>query len=156
MISLDEMRTMPEFARLRRAVIVAAVIWLAVIAAAVFSLSLMSENERRLSDSERILNAATTIKSYPQRGAVSGAEPLTAVSAIIDKAGLQSKVSQLSSSPTGLVLQANRLYPGELGTLVDEMQKNRLNINTAEIRVLSSQRDGRLLNVSITIEGERE
>ena len=84
----------------------------------------------------------------------SAEEPLTAVSAILDKTGLQGKVAQLSSSPAGLALQVNRLYPDEFESLVEELRGSGLTVKTAEARLLEARRDGRLLNVSLTIEGE--
>ena len=83
-------------------------------------------------------------------------EPLTAVSAILDKTGLQAKVAQLSSSPAGLALQVNRLYPDEFESLADEIRKSGLTVKTAEVRLLEARRDGRLLNAALTIEGETE
>lgn len=154
MISFDELRAMPEAKRLRRVTLVAAAIWLAALLSLSAALSAMRENEDRLGDAERILNAAITVKSYPQQGAVSGKEPLSAVSEIIDKLGLQSKVNQLASSPAGLVLQVNRLYHEELGKLVEDIQRNGLSVKTAELRSLAGQKDGRLINVTLTIEGE--
>jgi len=116
----------------------------------------MRENEDRLNDAERVLNAAITVKSYPQQGTVFGKEPLSAVSEIIDKLGLQGKVNQLASSPTGLVLQVNRLYHEELGKLVEDIQRNGLSVKTAELRLMTGQKDGRLINVTLTIEGEAQ
>ncbi|MFR5880159.1 MAG: hypothetical protein ACLUEQ_04770 [Cloacibacillus evryensis] len=63
-------------------------------------------------------------------------------------------VNQLASSPTGLVLQVNRLYHEELGKLVEDIQRNGLSVKTAELRLMTGQKDGRLINVTLTIEGE--
>ena len=130
MISFDELRAMPEAKRLRRVTLVAAAIWLAALLSLSAALSAMRENEDRLGDAERILNAAITVKSYPQQ------------------------VNQLASSPAGLVLQVNRLYHEELGKLVEDIQRNGLSVKTAELRSLAGQKDGRLINVTLTIEGE--
>ncbi|WP_302806865.1 type II secretion system protein GspM [Cloacibacillus porcorum] len=154
MLSLEELRAMPGAKRLQRVALITVMIWLAALLVFSAALSAMSENEDRLSDAEKILNAAITVKAYPQQGAVSGKEPLSAVSEIIDKLGLQSKVNQLSSSPSGLVLQINRLYHEELGKLVEDIQRNGLSVKTAELRSLTGQKDGRLINVTLTIVGE--
>ncbi|EHL63821.1 type II secretion system protein GspM [Cloacibacillus evryensis] len=156
MISIEELRAMPDAKRLQRGLLAAALIWLAALAAFSFALSAMRENEDRLNDAERVLNAAITVKSYPQQGTVFGKEPLSAVSEIIDKLGLQGKVNQLASSPTGLVLQVNRLYHEELGKLVEDIQRNGLSVKTAELRLMTGQKDGRLINVTLTIEGEAQ
>ena len=103
-----------------------------------------------------MLRGASELRSYPERSVVSAEEPLTAVSAILDKTGLQAKVAQLSSSPAGLALQVNRLYPDEFESLADEIRKSGLTVKTAEVRLLEARRDGRLLNAALTIEGETE
>ena len=146
---IEELRAMPDAKRLQRGLLAAALIWLAALAAFSFALSAMRENEDRLNDAERVLNAAITVKSYPQQGTVFGKEPLSAVSEIIDKLGLQGKVNQLASSPTGLVLQVNRLYHEELGKLVEDIQRNGLSVKTAELRLMTGQKDGRLINVCL-------
>ena len=113
-------------------------------------------NEARLREAELVLRGASELRSYPERSVVSAEEPLTAVSAILDKTGLQAKVAQLSSSPAGLALQVNRLYPDEFESLADEIRKSGLTVKTAEVRLLEARRDGRLLNAALTIEGETE
>ena len=65
-------------------------------------------------------------------------------------------MNQLASSPTGLVLQVNRLYHEELGKLVEDIQRNGLSVKTAELRLMTGQKDGRLINVTLTIEGEAQ
>lgn len=156
MIDLERIKAAPEFSRLRRAVLTTLMIWLMAAVVVSYALSYMRDNEDRLSDAEKILNGAIVLKSYPKHGAVSAMEPLTAVSAIIDKAGVHDRIAQLASSAAGLVVQANRLYPAEFEDLVEGIRENGLVIKTAEVRVLSSNKDGRLLNVTITIEGDRE
>ena len=76
MLSLEELRAMPGAKRLQRAALITVMIWLAALLAFSAALSAMSENEDRLGDAEKILNAAITVKSYPQQGAVSGKEPV--------------------------------------------------------------------------------
>ena len=152
----DEIRDLPETKRLLRSAAITAALWLAALIVFFLALSALSSNEERFSEATRVLNAAVEIKSYPEQGAASGREPLSAVTAILDKQGLQSRVSQLSSSPAGLLLQVNRLYPEELSRLVEELHKNGLTAKTAEIRTLTGKQDGRLINLSITREGEEK
>lgn len=155
-LNLDEIRGAPEFARLRRSVLITAAVWLAFAVAFVSALSAKGENASRLREAEQVLRAASELRSYPERSVVSAEEPLTAVSAILDKTGLQPKVAQLSSSPAGLALQVNRLYPDEFQSLAAEIRGNGLTVKTAEVRALEARRDGRLLNVTLTIEGEAQ
>ena len=153
---LDEIKSSPEFPRLRRIALAALAVWLAFAVVLGLALSAKSANESRLREAERVLRGASELRSYPERSVASAEEPLTAVSAILDKTSLQSKVAQLSSSPAGLALQVNRLYPDEFETLVEEIRRNGLTVKTAEVRLLEARRDGRLLNVTLTIEGETE
>ena len=105
-------------------------------------------------EARRVLKAATELKSYPLDNS-QYAEPLSSVSAILDKSKLQPQVSQLSSSSTGLLLQINRLYPEEFRLLTEELSKSGLVVQTAEVRVLVARRDGKLLNVTMTIRGDK-
>lgn len=152
--SIEELKNAPEFPRFRRSALAAAVVWLAFFVVFGFALSAKSANESRLREAELVLKSASELRSYPERSVASAEEPLTAVSAILDKTGLQGKVAQLSSSPAGLALQVNRLYPDEFESLVEELRGSGLTVKTAEARLLEARRDGRLLNVSLTIEGE--
>ena len=52
-------------------------------------------------------------------------------------------------------MQINRLYPGELTKLVEELTKNGLEVKTAEIRAMRSEKEGRLINITLAIVGER-
>ena len=65
-------------------------------------------------------------------------------------------MAQLASSPSGLVLQLNRLYRDEFVKLAEDIGKNGLSVNTAEIRAFSSNKDGRLINVTLTVTGAKE
>lgn len=152
MISFDELRELPETKRLKQGILVAAVIWIAAVFAFSSAISSLKTNEERLKDAERVLNTAVIVRGYPNRSEGNVREPLSAVSEILDKCELKSKVAQLSSSQGGLVLQVNRLYTDELVELVNEIQRSGLSIKNAEIRALSSQKDGRLINTTMTIE----
>lgn len=152
MISFDELREMPEAKRLKKAIIFTAVIWAAALLALFFALSSLGSNTERLEETRRILDAAVTVRSFPKQDGPSGAEPLAAVTSILEKLGLQTKVTQLTSSPAGLMLQLSRLYPGETARLAEELQTAGLAVKTAEIRAMAGKQDGRLLNATLTLE----
>lgn len=154
--NFEELRNAPEFPRFRRFAFAALAVWLAFFVVFGFALSARRANEARLREAELVLKGVSELRSYPERSVVSAEEPLTAVSAILDKTGLHGKVAQLSSSPAGLALQANRLYPDEFESLVEELRAGGLTVKTAEVRVLEARRDGRLLNAALTIEGGTE
>lgn len=153
MISFDELRDLPETKRLKQGIIVAAVIWLAALCVFSSALSALRANSDRLDDAERVLNAAVIVRGYPDRSAKSTGEPLSALSDALEKCKLKDRVAQLSSSQGGLVLQVNRLHTEELVEFVAEIQRRGLSVNSAEIRAINSQRDGRLINANMTIEG---
>lgn len=154
--NLEELKNAPEFPRFKRFALAALALWLAFFVVFGFALSAKRANETRLREAELVLKSASELRSYPERSVVSAEEPLTAVSAILDKTELQGKVAQLSSSSAGLALQVNRLYPDEFESLVEELRGSGLTVKTAEVRVLEARRDGRLLNAVLTIEGETE
>ncbi|MBQ9881759.1 MAG: hypothetical protein IJM42_04000 [Synergistes sp.] len=156
MIPLGELKGLPEAKRLKAAALVTLLIWAAAAAVFSFAHSLLKENERLLSDSGRVLSAAVKIRSYPQLEAAVEKEPLSVLSEVVDKLGLQDRVAQLASSPSGLVLQLNRLYRDEFVKLAEDIGKNGLSVNTAEIRAFSSNKDGRLINVTLTVTGAKE
>ena len=153
MITLNELREMPEAKRLQKAAVFTGCVWVAAVVFIILALSALGANEQSMSDARSLLDAAVTVRSYPKQEGSSAAEPLTAVSSILDKLGLQPKVSQMGSSPAGLTLQLNRLYPGEFARLSEEIQSAGLSVKTAEIRTLTGPQDGRLLNVSLTLDG---
>ncbi|MEG1824213.1 MAG: type II secretion system protein GspM [Cloacibacillus sp.] len=154
MISFEELNGMPEAGRLKRLFFVTAGLWCAALLLFILALSSLSKNAERLSEAERVLSGAVTIRSYPKLEGAAGREPLSAVSEILDKLALRPKVTQLASSPAGLLVQINRLYPEEFSKFSEEMQRNGLLVKTAEIRAMEGPADGRLLNVSLTLEGE--
>lgn len=151
---IEELRTAPEYARLRKLGAAAVSIWLLFLIVFFVAYSAGKENVSRLDEAERVLRGATELRSYSERSVASTEEPLTAVSAILNKTGLQDKTKQLSSSAAGLALQVDRLYPDELQSLVEEISKNGLTVTTAEVRLLEAKRDGRLLDVTLAIVGE--
>ena len=155
MIALKDIRDLPEAKRLLKLACIAASLWgigFVLMSGALFSLT---SARLRLEESDRIINAANTVKSYPSRGDTAKSEPIAAVSALTDSLGFKDRVGQMSSSPSGLVVQINRLYPGELTKLVEELTKNGLEVKTAEIRAMRSEKEGRLINITLAIAGER-
>lgn len=156
MIPLGELKDLPEAKRLKAAALATLLIWSAAAAVFSFALSSLKENERLLSDSGRVLAAAVKIRSYPQLETTADKEPLAVLSEVVDKLGLQDRVAQLASSSSGLVLQLNRLYRDEFVKLAEDIGKNGLSVNTAEIRAFSSNKDGRLINVTLTVIGAKE
>lgn len=156
MISLQEVRDLPETRRLVRLAIVAACLWLVGLALLFCASSAADGKRARLADCSSILYAGGVIKSYPAQSAVSGQEPVAAVASITDSLGLKERVSQMNAGPSGLTLQVNSLYPDELTKFVEALSNAGLNVRTAEVRAMSAGGDkGRLINVTLALEGQR-
>lgn len=156
MVNFDELRNVPSAVKLGKLAIFALCLWLLGLVIFSKALFIMNDNGERMKEADRILNAATTIKSYPSRGFSAGEEPLTVVSGVIDKLGVKERVSKMASTSTGLVVQLDRLYPDELTKLVEEFSKSGLPIATTEIRAAVSGKEGRTITAVFSLEGVRE
>lgn len=156
MISFGGFNELPEAKRLKAAALITLLIWIAAAVVFSFAHSSLAENERRLSDSGHVLSAAVKIRSYPRLEKTADKEPLAVLSEVVDKLGLQDRVIQLASSSSGAALQLGRLYCDEFVKLAEDIGKNGLSVNTAEIRAFSSNKEGRLINVTLTVTGAKE
>lgn len=154
MIPLHELKNMPEAKKLGHLLLFVGLVWLLGFVLLSDALYILRHSKERLGEADSILNAATMIKSYPSHKTPEGKEPLSAISSVIDSLGLKERVAQMNSGASGLTLQVERLYPEEFTNLVESISINGLYIKTAEIRAISSGKDGRLLNVTFAIGGE--
>ena len=100
---------------------------------------------------DSILKAASIVRSYPSFNTAASREPLSDISYVIDYLKLKDRVGQMSSGQSGLVLSIDRLHPEEFTALVESITEKGLYIKTAEIRAMSSGKDGRLINVTFAI-----
>jgi len=136
------------------AALVAWVLLIALMLSSDTSLRLVSSN---LSSSARVLDYAMQFKALPRAGNLITDipdEPLSVLSNIIDALGLRSRMQQLQSNASGIVVQLERLYGDELGELLGSIENSGLTIKTAEIRALPRD-DGRLLSAILTMEAAR-
>ncbi len=152
MISFQELKSMPEANRLLKLVLFALLVWLLGLVFLLNANGISRQNKERLGETDSIMNAAVMIKSYPKQDTSPGREPLTAVSSIIDSLGLKDRVGQMNSGTSGIVLQVNGIYPDELTNFIEAILRNKLSIKTAEIRAMSSGKEGRLINVTVALE----
>ncbi len=152
MIKFEELREIPEAVKLGKLAVFACGLWLLGLVVLSNALFLMHTNAERLREADGVLNVATVVKSYPARSYASGKEPLTAVSEIVDSLGVKDRVSQMSSSASGLVVQIDRLYPEELTNLAEGLSKSGLSVSTAEIRAATGK-EGRLITATFALEG---
>lgn len=147
---------MPEAQRLMKMAAVVLCIWVFGFILLSNALFLKSSASNRVVEADGVINAAFTIKSYPTRNISVGREPLSAVSNILDSLGLRARVSQMSSSASGLVLQVNDLYVGEMSGLIEAVSASGLTIRTAEIRAIATNQNGRKMTISFVLEGDAQ
>jgi hypothetical protein len=153
-IRFQELKSMPEAQRLMKTGAVVLCVWILAFILLSNALFLKTSAAKRLTETDEIVSAAGVVKSYPTRKISAGKEPLSAVSNLLDTLSLRSRVSQMSSSASGLVLQVNDLYPGEVTALIDAISGSGLSVRTAEIRAIASNQKGRLMTVSFVLEGD--
>lgn len=101
--------------------------------------------ERRFRD---LVEVVRTFKAQPEqenavRSGLPG-DPLTVLSRLLEKVGIKDRLVQLSSASSGVSMQVERLYPGELGTLLQEVIRQGLPIMSCEIRAVPSGNERRL------------
>jgi hypothetical protein len=155
-ISLQDLRELPEAKRLAKLAAATACLWLVGLVLLFCASSASDEKRARLADCDGVLYAGGVVKSYPAQSAASGQEPVAAVASITDSLGLKERVAQMNSGPAGLTLQISSLYPEELTKFVEALSSAGLSVRTAEVRAMSSGGDkGRLINVTLALEGER-
>ena len=155
MITLGELREMPEARRLFRLFAAAAVVWIAFF----FLLLQVKSNSVKLaadvSDGDRVLNAATSYRAYPRSNQAAAAavdqEPLTVLSQIVDTLQLRDKLQQLQANSSGVQLQMERLYGNELQELLGTVESRGLKIRRTDILVVPVE-DERLLNITLLLE----
>lgn len=152
--NFENIKNTEGYPRLKKLLLTNAVVWLLFLTVLNAAFLVRENSVTALNDTDVVLRGAMRISAYPVvKSDAKKGEPLTIVSAILDKLGLQERVAQLASASSGsLALQVNRLYADELEALLKEIKDNGLAVNTAEIRALASNQDGRLLNFNMTIE----
>lgn len=157
MITLHDLKDTADAKRFARAALAALLIWLLGFVLLANALYIMNASDARLKETDRILNAATIVKSYPNQSVSVGTEPLTAVSSVVEALGLKDRIGQMTGGSSGLVLQVNQLYPAELTGLLEELAGNGLSVKTAELRAMTAGKNGeRRINATIVLEGENQ
>jgi hypothetical protein len=155
MITLGEIRDMPEAHRLFRLLGIALALWVLFALLLVRIGGMNDEILKGLEAGDNIIDAASTYRSYPtatrNQSTQPGAEPLTAVSEIVETMGLRDRMPQLQSNSAGVLLQLERLYGDEMEEFLVELEKKGLNIKTAEMRSIPSGED-RVLNATFLVE----
>jgi hypothetical protein len=131
----------------------ACVVWAAGAVFASMLASLGSAASSDISSAGRVLDYAMQFRALPRTGnaAIQVEEPLSALSQITDALGLRDRIRQLQSNTSGVVLQIEKLYGGELGELLYSAENRGLAVKTAEIRAMPGE-GSRILNVTLMME----
>jgi hypothetical protein len=149
MITLGEIREMPEARKLFTLYLTAFVLWVILIALLLKIGGMEGEISRGLSAGDQIINAASVYRSYPvaekQSSAGQGVDTFNVVSEITDALGLGgARRSQLQASASGVSLQLDRIYGREMAEFLKTAEERGLRVKTAEIKALPSN-EGRVL-----------
>jgi type II secretory pathway component PulM len=156
MITIEEIREMPEARRVFRLFLLAFVLWAVTIAILWRVMAMEREIAASLANGDQIINVASAYRSYPDisqgvPSTQSGTDSLASVSEIVDTLGLRSRQSQLQANASGVQLQLDRLYGGEMREFLNALERKELRVRTAEVKTLSSP-EGLVLNASFLLE----
>ncbi len=111
--------------------------------------------ERRYADLVEVIRAYRAQPEARERTATeSKGDPLTILSRLLEKVGIKDRLVQLSSASSGVSLQVEQLYPGELGTLLQEVLRQGLPILSCELRAVPAG-DERRLTCSLLVGGQK-
>lgn len=153
MINFSAFRNSPDFEKCVRQLFVAVIVWLLALTIFLIALAFGKYNSSKLDEAVKILNGATIVKAY---GNVSSPKiegsTLSSLSEIVKQAGISDRVSRLDSSGNDTLLQADKIYPDEVGKLVSSIEKAGMQINSAEIKVIQVSGE-RLLSVTLSVGG---
>ncbi|MDR1515728.1 MAG: hypothetical protein LBS45_08535 [Synergistaceae bacterium] len=155
MITIDEIRDMPEARRLFRLFAIALVLWIALAVLVMRVRAMEDEIAMNLNSADQVINVASVYRSYPEQEQAtepqSGTDSLAAVSEIVETLELRGRMSQLQANASGVQLQLDRLYGKEMREFLDSLERKELRVRTAEVKTLSGP-DGLVLNASFLLE----
>ncbi|MDR3353661.1 MAG: hypothetical protein LBO21_01330 [Synergistaceae bacterium] len=154
MINLSEIREMPDSRRLLGLVVLTVAVWAAA-AALMFRIAGVNASlNESLESGDRIINAASVYRSYPQKGPDQSRpaekDPMSVITGIVQAMGIGERMS-IHSNPSGISVQLDRLYGSELREFLNIMESRGLKVRTAEIRALPRGEE-RLLSISFQME----
>lgn len=154
MMNFASLRNSTEFEKAVKQIFVAVLVWLLALLIFLVALSQRNYNSSKLKEAEKVLNAATVIKEYNQPATVNNASDsaLSSMSDLVNSAGLADRIRRLDSIGDEAVLQADMIYPDELGKLVSSISSCGMYINSAEIKAVQAK-EGRLLSVVLSVGG---
>jgi hypothetical protein len=129
-------------------------VWGMVFAFAAGASSLNRQVSDAISSSDKILDYSMRYRALPRTSTnkrTAPEEPLGVVSRTIDALKLRDRTQRLQSSSSGVSIQLERMFGGELTDFLAALENSGLDARTAEIRALPVG-SVRLLSVSLTVE----
>jgi hypothetical protein len=132
-------------------------VWGMVFAFAAAASSLNRQVADEISSSDEVLDYAMQYRALPRTGTkdadkkAAPEEPLGAVSRIVDTLKLRERTQRLQSSSSGVSIQLERMFGGELMDFLVSLENSGLDVRAAEIRALPVS-DLRLMSVSLMVE----
>ena len=148
---IEEIRGLPETKKLIRLGLLALLVWTAGTAFFLEASSILNSSKDRVMDTGKILDAANTFYSYPSRTSAEGKEPLSLLTDAINELSLKDRVGLMNSGSSGLTVQMNELNGAEFVSFLKRLSEKGLQVNTADIRAITSAQKGRLINASMLI-----
>ena len=148
---IEEIRELPETKKLIRLGLLALLVWTAGTAFFLEASSILNSSKDRVMDTGKILDAANTFYSYPSRTSAEGKEPLSLLTDAINELSLKDRVGLMNSGSSGLTVQMTELNGAEFVSFLKRLSEKGLQVNTADIRAITSAQKGRLINASMLI-----
>jgi len=148
---IEEIRGLPETKKLIRLGLLALLVWTAGTAFFLEASSILNSSKDRVMDTGKILDAANTFYSYPSRTSSEGKEPLSLLTDAINELSLKDRVGLMNSGSSGLTVQMTELNGAEFVSFLKRLSEKGLQVNTADIRAITSAQKGRLINASMLI-----
>ena len=156
MISLSELKEMPESKRLLRLTVTAVLLW-GLGFVILFCVWIADGNmERALRDKGTIIDRAVRYRAFPASDGAKTVEgdAISLVSDIVETLNMRDRVQQLQSNASGVLLQLERIYGAEMKELLSTMESRGLKIKTAEIKALPVG-ENHLLGATFQLEQNR-
>lgn len=156
---LDLMRSLPGFRKVLLLLLGCIIVWGGALYFHQERSTLWSRiniQERRFNELLQLANDYK-ILSIPLAGednaSLEGKDPIEIISSTLDKVGLKENLLQLSVLSSGVNVQLENLYGEDLGTFIQQIRLNGLEINSAEIKTIPDG-EGLLYSLSMIV-GER-
>lgn len=147
---LDELRAHPDFPKLLKYLIYTLSIWILAVCVIVSASAMSKDFSERLTDADTVITTARRIKSLPE-SLITGKEPISEISGIVDSLGIKDKMSKLGASPSGLVFEISGLDTGTFSKLVSTIADKGLKVKNCEARVFSTEKTPASITASFVI-----